>query len=103
MASSFIKPMIRSQGRWHLGFVIMDDIIQEKIGIKVEYYLRLILYILFHRRGGGVHYGVLIVDGVTGMIAPSWALLVSIRDHSEARINNSSSGDEEREPQLWSR
>ena len=80
------------------------DIIQEILRIKVEYCLRLTLYIiLFHRRGGGVHYGVLIVDGVTGMIAPSWALLVSIRDHSEARINNSSSGDEEREPQLWSR
>ena len=43
-----------------------------------------------------MQYGVLMVDGVTGMIAPSWALLVSIRDHSTlAQTGNSSSSEPE--------
>ena len=34
------------------------------------------------------------VDGVTGVIAPSWDLLVSIRDHSKAALRGNSSSSE---------
>ena len=34
------------------------------------------------------------VDGVTGVIAPSWDLLVSIRDHSKAATRGNSSSSE---------
>ena len=38
--------------------------------------------------------GLLMVDGVTGVIAPSWDLLVSIRDHSKAATRGNSSSSE---------
>ena len=46
--------------------------------------------------GGQAVCSMMMVDGVTGMIAPSWALLVSIRDHSTpAQTGNSSSSQPE--------